>query len=92
MYELMAGGAYFLSIFFKAFQQRNVAFMHFVWVFPTSYLLAITDLSVTGLVVLKVLETQSFTAMIPMAFAVGTGGACGSSAAMWLHHRYIHHE
>ena len=89
MYELMAGGAYFLSIFFKAFQQRNVAFMHYVWVFPTSYLLAVTDISVTGLVVLKVVETQSFMAMLPMALAVGTGGALGSTTAMWLHNRYI---
>ncbi len=89
MYELMAGGAYFLSIFFKAFQQRNVAFLHYIWVFPTSYLLAITDITVTGLIVIKVVETQSFLAMLPMALAVGTGGACGSSLAMWLHNRYV---
>lgn len=34
MKALLAGAAYFVFVFFKAFQQRNVAFLHHRRVFP----------------------------------------------------------
>ena len=80
--ELSAAAASFAFVFFKAFQQRNVAFDHYRWVLPTSILMGLTEFYVVALV-----ATRGYH--IPLVLAAGLGGGTGALAAMWLHNRYI---
>ena len=89
MSELFAGVAYFVFVFFKALQQRNVAFMHYRWVLPVSYCMSTTELIVISVVALKAIGSESWTEMIPMVFTVGTGGGLGAIIAMYVHPRWI---
>lgn len=89
MSELFAGLAYFVFVFFKAAQQRNVAFMHYKWVMPVSYCMSTTEIFVISVVALKAIGAENWTDMIPMALTIGTGGGLGAIVAMYLHHRYI---
>ena len=93
MIELAAGALYFFSVFAKAFQQRNVAFMNYKLAIPTSYVLAICDMAVFSLVAWNVTQAEglleAILQMALMVFAVGTGGALGSVLAMYLHHRFF---
>ena len=93
MTELLAGIAYFVFVFFKAAQQRNVAFMHYKWVMPTSYCMSTTEIIVFSMVAVKavsvVQNNQSLFEMVPMILTIGTGGGLGAMLAMYLHHRYI---
>lgn len=88
MNELLAGLAYFIFVFFKAFQQRNVAFMHYRWVLPTSYLMACTEVFVISLVAHEAVQGLSWD-LLWFAATIGTGGGLGAVVSMWLHHRYI---
>ncbi len=90
--EIIAGAVYFVSVFSKAMQQRNVAFMNYKLVFPISYALAIADITVWSMVAVSAVEAatnNTIFAMWFMAFCVGTGGACGATCAMYLHHKYF---
>lgn len=89
MNELIAGVAYFIFVFFKAFQQRNVAFMHYGWVLPISYCMAVSEVAVICVVAFAAVNTDRVGDLVPMAFAVGTGGGIGALLSMWIHHRYI---
>ncbi|MCK5642261.1 MAG: hypothetical protein KAJ19_15755 [Gammaproteobacteria bacterium] len=89
MTELLAGVAYFVFVFFKAIQQRNVAFLHYKWVLPTSYCMSTTELIVISVIALKAVNSESWMDMIPMVLTVGTGGGLGAIVAMYLHNRYI---
>lgn len=89
MTELLAGIAYFVFVFFKAAQQRNVAFMHYKWVMPTSYCMATTEIIVISVVAVKAINAGTWMDMVPMAITIGTGGGLGAILAMYLHHRYI---
>ena len=92
MNELIAGSVYFFSVFSKAMQQRNVAFMNYKMVFPISYVLAIADITVWSMVALTAVEHGSILGMGFMAFCIGTGGACGATCAMFIHHKYFTKE
>ena len=92
MNELIAGLVYFVGVFAKAFQQRNVAFVNFKMILPISYVLALTDVTVIGLVTLQAVNAQALTDMLWMIAAIGTGGGLGALAAMYLHHRFFTHE
>lgn len=90
--EIIAGSVYFFSVFAKAMQQRNVAFMNYKLVFPFSYVLAIADITVWSMVAVTAVDAARNDAVFGMwfmAFCVGTGGACGATAAMYLHHRFF---
>jgi len=90
--EITAGAVYFFSVFAKAMQQRNVAFMNYKLVFPISYVLAVADITVWGMVAITAVEaakSDEIFSMWFMAFCVGTGGACGASCAMYIHHRFF---
>ncbi|KKM76138.1 hypothetical protein LCGC14_1383170 [marine sediment metagenome] len=90
--ELIAGAVYFCSVFAKAMQQRNVAFMNYKLVFPISYVLAIADITVWSMVAVAAVDAatnDTIFAMWFMAFCIGTGGSCGATAAMYLHHRFF---
>ena len=100
MIELIAGIAYFVFVFFKAFQQRNVAFDHYWPVLPISYLMAASEVLVISGVSLRVganlfviedghlvfvYELARMTELVPMMLAIGTGGGIGALCAMWIH-------
>lgn len=84
----VAGCAYFVFVFFKAFQQRNVAFMHYRWVIPLSYLMSASEVLVIY-VVARGAMSNDWLQMLPMVAGIGTGGGLGALASMWLHHKYI---
>lgn len=89
MSELIAGIAYFVFVFFKAIQQRNVAYLHYKWVMPTSYCMSTTEILVISVVALKAINADTWMDMVPMALTIGTGGGLGAIVAMYLHHRYV---
>lgn len=76
-----------LFVFFKAFQQRNVAYLHYWWVVPTSYAMSAVDVTVMSAVAIRAVHAQSWTAVIPLAAALGTGSCLGALGAMWAHTR-----
>lgn len=87
--ELIAGVSYFVFVFFKALQQRNVAFMHYKYVMPVSYCMSTTELLVISVVALKAVSAESPLDMLPMVLTVGTGGGLGAITAMYLHNRFV---
>lgn len=89
MSELIAAAAYFVFVFFKAFQQRNVAFLHYRWILPISYCMATSEVAVISIVAYSAVNASNIIEMVPMAFAVGTGGGVGALVSMWLHHKYV---
>ena len=87
MEYLIAGIAYFVFVFFKAFQQRNVAFLHYKMVLPVSYCLAGTEVFVYALITFSVIKAGGLTTdLLWYVFAVGTGGGLGAMLGMKLHH------
>ncbi len=104
MIELVAGIAWSIFVFFKAIQQRNVAWMRYKPVMPISYLMSTAEVLVIGTVSLRVgltmftiideeivlmFEWVKLWELVPMIFAIGTGGGLGAMAGMWVHHRFI---
>lgn len=89
MNEFLAGVAYFVFVFFKAAQQRNVAFLNYRWVLPTSYLMASTEVFVISIVAHHAVTDGVTLGLLWFAAAIGTGGGLGAIAAMYLHNRYI---
>lgn len=88
MSELAAGVAYFVYVFFKAFQQKNVAFDHYKWVMPISYGMAFMEVLVISLVAFQ--ASKGITPdLIWFAVAIGSGGGLGALTAMWIHNRYV---
>lgn len=92
--ELVAGSAWFLFILFKAVQGRNIAWLNYRYVMPIAYLMAISE--VIGISTVAYIGVQlfpftwgSFVKVLPMIFAVGTGGGLGCMAGMYLHHKFI---
>ncbi len=83
-----AGGAYFLYVFFKAFQQKNVAFDHYKWIMPISYAMSFTEVLVISLVAYNAAQGLSWN-IVWFALAIGTGGGTGALLSMWIHNRYI---
>jgi Na+/H+ antiporter NhaA len=82
---LLVGIANFVFIFLKAFQQRNVAFMHYMWVVPTSLLMGIVEVGVVGAVAIKATASSSYLDLWPMIVAIGIGGGLGAVASMFIH-------
>ncbi len=90
MMELLAiGFAYCLFVFFKALQQRNIAFMHYKWVLPVSLALSTTDIFVVATVAFKAVHSESLFELIPFVISIGIGGGIGAMAAMYLHNKHI---
>ena len=94
MAELVAGVAYFVFVFFKAFQQRNVAWLKYHSVMPISYLMSVSEVVVISLVAytgaqLFPFSWESLLNIAPMMLAIGTGGGLGAMAGMYLHHKYV---
>lgn len=86
MEYLIAGLAYFVFVFFKAFQQRNVAFLHYKMVLPVSYALAGTEVFVYALITFSVIKAGGLTLeLLWYVAAVGTGGGLGAMVGMKMH-------
>lgn len=83
MLQLVAvGTAAFLMVFFKSFQQRNVAYDNLAAIIPTSFALATTEFFV--------ISTIALMGMNPFAvicYALGAG--VGSLCATILHKKYM---
>lgn len=75
--------ATFLLVALRAIQQQNFVHGHYTAAVVTSYLLAMADVAV----VLQVVNTGW-----PAVPYVGTGGAMGVVAAMWLHRTVINRK
>ncbi len=86
--EVLAGAAYFIFVFFKAFQQRNVAFLHYHWVLPISYMMACSEVFIISLVAIEASKGLSIE-LLWFALAIGTGGGLGAVVSMWVHDKYI---
>ena len=94
MTEIIAGCAYFIFVFFKAFQQRNVSWMKYVSVMPISYMMAFSEvivISTVSYVGIKLfpISIDSLISIAPMMFAIGTGGGLGAMLGMFLHNKYV---
>lgn len=85
---LAAGAAYFLYVFFKAFQQKNVAFNHYWWVMPISYAMSFTEVLVISLIAFKAAQGLEW-GLVWFALSIGTGGGTGAMLAMYVHNRFI---
>ena len=86
---LYPAGAYALMVFFKAFQQRNVAHLHYAAAIPTSYALTFTDMFIIAVVAVKAVGAESLWELVPLGCALGTGGWIGSLSAMWVHEKFL---
>lgn len=74
---------FFTSLLFialRAFQQLNVQHDRYMWVPPTTFLMAVTEV----LTITTVVKSGTLMAAIPMA----CGGVLGCWFSMWLH-KYI---
>lgn len=90
MIELAAVfAANFLFIFLKAFQQRNVMGLHYAWVVPTSFAMAVAEVGVIGIVAVKATQAEHFLDMWPMIVSIALGGGIGCVASMWVHYKIV---
>lgn len=77
--------ASFISVFLKAFQQRNVALDHYVPILPLSLLMSTADLVLFGTIAIASARTGdiAWSYILPM----GIGGGLGCMLSMHIHHR-----
>lgn len=81
--------ANFIFIGLKSFQQRNVAFMNYKLVFPTSALMGLTEIYIIGVIASGVVNST----LSPLDIcAIITGGGLGCIASMYIHHKYVPHN
>lgn len=83
MSYFLAFAASFAFIFLRAFQQRNVAFDNYVWIVPTSLLMASTEF----VVVANIAQSQGYN--VALVLTIGSGSGLGALCAALLHKRYV---
>ena len=88
-YAIIAGGLHFMFVFFKAFQQRNVAFMHYKWIMPISFCMSGVEVFALSLIARGAIQADHWWQMLPYAFCLGVGGGLGAIVAMWLHKKVL---
>ena len=82
MMYILAFVASFVFIFLKAFQQRNVAFMNYGWVMPTSMAMACTEV--------YVIASVAHSGWSPvLVLCIGAGSGLGATIAMYVHNRWV---
>jgi hypothetical protein len=86
---MIAGSAHLVFVFFKAFQQRNVAFLHYWWVMPVSFFMSGTEVLVLSLVAVRAVQVEHLLEMAPFVFTLGLGGGIGALGAMWTHDKFL---
>ncbi len=89
MNALAAATAYFIFVFFKALQQRNVAFLHYRWVLPASIAMGLVEVFVHSLVALNVFTNGVDWRTAGLGLAIGVGGGVGALCAMKIHTKYL---
>ena len=72
----------FIFIFLKAFQQLNVTKGHYMWVLPTSMMMAVVEVWLVA----KMAELGWGWIIFP----VGFGAGMGAMASMWVHDKVVH--
>lgn len=74
--------ASFVFIFLKAWQQKNVAFDHYLWIVPTSVLMAVVEVYVIANI-----ATKGYSWWL--VASVGVGSGLGALASAWLHNKVL---
>lgn len=82
MLHLTAFAASLAFVFLKAFQQRNVAFDNYGWIFPTSLAMAATEVYVVASVAKS---GWNFW----LVLAIGSGAGIGALGAMVIHKKWV---
>lgn len=72
-----------VSVFIKGFQHKNVIGGHHRLIFVTSYVMAMTDILMIGIIV-----DRGWS----ICFATGSGAAIGMSLSVWIHDKMLHHK
>lgn len=80
--------ANFAYIFLKAWQQRNVAYLHYGWAAFTNAFLVGTEMFVVGNVAVAAVS-GNWHHILLVFVAMTIGGGSGCTASMWLHQRYL---
>ncbi len=75
-------GSCYVYVLLRAFQQRNVAFLNYSWVIPTSYLMAVVDVFIVAFI-----AHSGWS--VGIVAANGTGATLGCLSAMWLHKKWV---
>jgi len=75
-------GACYVYVLLRAFQQRNVVHDNYLWIVPTSYLMATGDVFIIAFIAHAGWN-------IWIVLANGTGGALGCLSAMYIHRRWV---
>lgn len=81
--------AYFVFVFFKAVQQRNVMGLHYKWVMPVSYAMSATEVFMIAAVAYRATHMEHWTELLPFVLGIGTGGGLGAMCGMYLHNKHI---
>lgn len=74
--------ANFLFIFLKAFQQLNVTKGYYLWVIPTSMMMALCEVYIIALI-----AVQQFS--VGLVMVIGSGAGLGAVSSMYLHKKYV---
>ena len=80
MIQLTAFIVSFIAIFLRGWQQKNVIHGKYTMIAITSYLLALTDVAVVGIIVEHGWNT---------VLAQGSGAALGMLASVYIHNRWV---
>ena len=70
----------FIAIFLRGFQQKNVIHSKYTMIAITSYLLALTDVAVVGIIVQHGWHT---------VLAQGSGASFGMLASVYIHNKFV---
>lgn len=81
--------AYFVFVFFKAVQQRNVMGLHYRWIMPVSYAMSTTEVFMIAAVAYRATHMAHWLELLPFVLGIGTGGGLGAIAGMYLHNKHI---
>ena len=79
----------FAFIFLKSFQQRNVTWMKYAPVLPTSFSMTVTQVYIWHTVSVRTMAGDSFLDMWPTIIALSLAAWLGTISGMYLHERYI---
>lgn len=88
MYYVVLAAANFCYIFLKAWQQRNVAHLHYGWAMATNFFLVLTEVFVMGSIALAAMA-GSLGALFFVVIAMSVGGGVGCISSMYIHSKYL---
>lgn len=87
---LMTAAAVFTVAFFRVFQQKNSAGMHYRWVPLSQYGIHCCEAVVMGVAGVTAVESGSILyTMLVVGVPAGTGGTVGALSSMWVHNRWV---